>query len=144
MPEIFLLVCILQIRTGEREKERVITKKKTYVIEKYLWVASLSVHFIYIHIQHLHLHFHFIYIQLNKNRWNRKTSWSTFQKWCGFSSLLAPGLWEDRITILSLYGNMRVREVSYSTQWKQSVYLLQFLAGKPIWDVSYLYHKNLR
>ena len=130
MPEIFLLVCILQIRTGEREKERVITKKKTYVIEKYLWVASLSVHFIYIHIQHLHLHFHFIYIQLNKNRWDRKTSWSTFQKWCGFSSLLAPGLWEDRITILSLYGNMRVREVSYSTQWKQSVILLITISSR--------------
>ena len=62
MSAIFLLVRILQFRTGERErererereterqrdKERVTTKKKTYIIEKYFRVASLSVHLVYI------------------------------------------------------------------------------------------------
>ena len=62
MSEIFLLVCILQIRERERERERerdrkiererererVITKKKIYIIEKYFRVPSLSVHFVYI------------------------------------------------------------------------------------------------
>ena len=121
-----------QAREREGGRERVIAKKKTYIIDKYFRVASLSIHFIYIYIQHLHLHFHFIYIQLNKNRCNRKTSWSTFQKWYGFSSPLAPGLLEDRITILSLYGHIRVREVSYFTQRKQSAIWLITISSREV------------
>ena len=44
----YLCVFYRSEQARERERERVITKKKTYIIEKYFRVASLSIHFIYI------------------------------------------------------------------------------------------------